>query len=63
MVRVETRSSHCILRKHTELNVIEQHGRKIMFERGSEVEGILVVEEESILLMEKIRILSSVYYT
>lgn len=37
------------------LNVIEREGMKIMFERGQEVEAILVVDKESQIMMEKIR--------
>jgi len=37
------------------LNVIEREGMKIMFERGQEIEAILVVDIESQMLMEKMR--------
>ncbi|PWI46564.1 hypothetical protein CEE45_16180 [Candidatus Heimdallarchaeota archaeon B3_Heim] len=37
------------------LNVIEREGMKIMFERGQEVEAILILDKESQIMMEKIR--------
>jgi hypothetical protein len=43
------------------LNVIEREGKKIMFERGQEVEAILVVDQESMILMEKIRTIIDIF--
>jgi hypothetical protein len=43
------------------LNVIEREGQKIMFERGSQIEAILIVDKESQLLMEKIRAIIDVF--
>ncbi len=43
------------------LNVIEREGMKIMFERGQEIEAILVVDIESQLLMEKLRTIIDVF--
>ncbi len=43
------------------LNVIEREGMKIMFERGQEVEAILVVDKESQILMEKMRTIIDVF--
>ncbi|UCG90173.1 MAG: hypothetical protein JSU57_00160 [Candidatus Heimdallarchaeota archaeon] len=43
------------------LNVIEREGVKIMFERGQQVEAILIVDVESIILMEKIRVIIDLF--
>ncbi|MFW9778032.1 MAG: hypothetical protein ACFFE8_04195 [Candidatus Heimdallarchaeota archaeon] len=43
------------------LNVIEREGKKIMFERGQEVEAILVADQESMILMEKIRTILDIF--
>ncbi|MFX0013116.1 MAG: hypothetical protein ACFFB2_04750 [Promethearchaeota archaeon] len=43
------------------LNVIEREGKKIMFERGQEIEAILVVDNESQILMEKIRAIIDIF--
>ncbi|MFW9854304.1 MAG: hypothetical protein ACFFFG_04560 [Candidatus Thorarchaeota archaeon] len=43
------------------LNVIEREGKKIMFERGQEVEAILVADQESMILMEKIRSIIDIF--
>ncbi len=43
------------------LNVIEREGMKIMFERGQQIEAILVVDKESQILMEKIRAIIDVF--
>lgn len=43
------------------LNVIEREGMKIMFERGQQIEAILVVDKESQILMEKIRTIIDVF--
>ncbi len=43
------------------LNVIEREGMKIMFERGKEIEAILVVDIESQMLMEKMRTIIDVF--
>jgi len=43
------------------LNVIEREGMKIMFERGQEIEAILVVDKESQILMEKIRTIIDIF--
>ncbi|MHA1969663.1 MAG: hypothetical protein ACW964_17930, partial [Candidatus Hodarchaeales archaeon] len=43
------------------LNVIEREGMKIMFERGQEIEAILVVDIESQMLMEKIRTIIDIF--
>lgn len=43
------------------LNVIEREGMKIMFERGQEIEAILVVDIESQMLMEKLRTIIDVF--
>jgi hypothetical protein len=43
------------------LNVIEREGMKIMFERGQRVEAILVVDVESQILMEKIRVIIDLF--
>lgn len=43
------------------LNVIEREGMKIMFERGQQIEAILVVDKESQILMEKIRAIIDIF--
>lgn len=43
------------------LNVIEREGQKIMFERGKQIEAILIVDKESQILMEKIRVIIDVF--
>lgn len=43
------------------LNVIEREGMKIMFEQGSQVEAILILDKESHVMMEKIRTVISFF--
>ncbi|MHA2245630.1 MAG: hypothetical protein ACXADY_11755 [Candidatus Hodarchaeales archaeon] len=43
------------------LNVIEREGMKIMFERGRKVDVILLVDVESQLLMERIRVIIDLF--
>ncbi len=43
------------------LNVIEREGMKIMFEKGQKVDAILLVDVESHILMEKIRVILDLF--